>query len=575
VSTETEPETRTEAEAGARQAPHGERATRLAAILCVDDEPAVLAAVARDLRRRFGERYRVMRAGSGADALELLEELRRRGDHVALIVSDQRMPAMSGTDFLTRARAIYPEARRALLTAYSDTAAAIAAINEAGLDYYLLKPWDPPEEGLYPVVGDLLEIWEGKAELHQRGGVRILGHRFSAPTHDLRDFIARNRVPGRWLDIEGDREARDLLAACGMGEDCLPVVVLEDGTPLKQPSVSDLARRLGVSVAPSTDHYDLVIVGGGPAGLAAAVYGASEGLRTVMVESEAPGGQAGQSSRIENYLGFPSGLSGSDLARRATTQARRLGAELLTVSKATALRVEGAGRIVELTGGAQLSANSVIISSGVSYRMMQAPGFSDLTGAGVYYGAAMTEARACADQHVVVIGGANSAGQAAMYFSNFAHRVSMVVRADSLAKSMSHYLIEQIEKTPNIEVRTRSEAIAAEGEDGHLARLVIRGSDGTETTEQVDACFVFIGAAPRTDWLDGVIARDEKGFILAGLDAREQGWPLSRPPHTLETSVPGVFVAGDVRARSIKRVASAVGEGSMAVSLIHQYLADG
>jgi thioredoxin reductase (NADPH) len=573
VSTETEPETRTDAEQGAQ--PHTERPTRLAAILCVDDEPAVLAAVARDLRHKFGERYRVMRAGSGADALELLEELRRRGDHVALIVSDQRMPAMSGTEFLTRAREIYPEARRALLTAYSDTAAAIAAINEAGLDYYLLKPWDPPEEGLYPVVGDLLEIWEGKAELHQRGGVRILGHRFSAPTHDLRDFIARNRVPGRWLDIEGDREARELLAACGMGEDCLPVVVLEDGTPLKQPSVAELAQRLGVSVAPSTDHYDLVIVGGGPAGLAAAVYGASEGLRTVMVESEAPGGQAGQSSRIENYLGFPSGLSGSDLARRATTQARRLGAELLTVSKVTALRVEGAGRIVELTGGAELSANSVIISSGVSYRMMQAPGFADLTGAGVYYGAAMTEARSCADQHVVVIGGANSAGQAAMYFANFAKRVSVLVRADSLTKSMSHYLIEQIDKTPNIEVRTRSEAIAAEGEDGHLARLVIRGADGTETTEDVDACFVFIGAAPRTDWLDGVIARDEKGFILAGLDAREQGWPLSRPPHTLETSVPGVFVAGDVRARSIKRVASAVGEGSMAVSLIHQYLADG
>jgi thioredoxin reductase (NADPH) len=575
MSTETEAEIRPEADEGAVHPAPAERPTRLAAILCVDDEPAVLAAVARDLRRRFGERYRVMRAGSGADALELLEELRRRGDHVALIVSDQRMPAMSGTDFLTRAREIFPEARRALLTAYSDTAAAIAAINEAGLDYYLLKPWDPPEEGLYPVVGDLLEIWEGKAELHQRGGVRVLGHRFSKATHDLRDFIARNRVPGRWLDVEGDSEARELLAACGMDEDCLPVVVLEDGTPLQQPSVADLAQRLGVSASPSTDHYDLVIVGGGPAGLAAAVYGASEGLRTVMVESEAPGGQAGQSSRIENYLGFPSGLSGSDLARRATTQARRLGAELLTVSKATALRVEGAGRIVELTGGAQLSANSVIISSGVSYRMMQAPGFMDLTGAGVYYGAALTEARACADQHVVVIGGANSAGQAAVYFANFATRVTTLVRADSLAKSMSHYLIEQIDQIPNIEVRTRSQAIAAEGEDGHLARLVIRGADGGETTEEVDACFVFIGAAPRTDWLDGVVARDEKGFILAGLDAREQGWPLSRPPHTLETSVPGVFVAGDVRARSIKRVASAVGEGSMAVSLIHQYLADG
>ncbi|HET9125939.1 MAG TPA: FAD-dependent oxidoreductase, partial [Solirubrobacteraceae bacterium] len=485
---------------------------------------------------------------------------------------------MSGTEFLTRAREIYPEARRALLTAFSDTAAAIAAINEAGLDYYLLKPWDPPEEGLYPVIGDLLEIWEGKGELYQRGGVRVLGHRFSKATHDLRDFIARNRVPGRWLDIEGDGEARQLLAACGMDEGCLPVVVLEDGTPLRQPSITDLARRLGVSATPSAEHYDLVIVGGGPAGLAAAVYGASEGLRTVMVESEAPGGQAGQSSRIENYLGFPSGLSGSDLARRATTQARRLGAELLSVSRATALHVEGAGRIVELTGGAQLSANSVIISSGVSYRMMPAPGFAELTGAGVYYGAALTEARACADQHVVVIGGANSAGQAAVYFANYATRVTMLVRAGTLAKSMSHYLIEQIEATPNIEVRTRAEAIAAEGEDGHLARLVIREAGGGEITERgeaVDACFVFIGAAPRTDWLEGVVARDEKGFILAGLDARDHGWPLSRPPHTLETSVPGVFVAGDVRARSIKRVASAVGEGSMAVSLIHQYLADG
>jgi thioredoxin reductase (NADPH) len=333
-----------------------------------------------------------------------------------------------------------------------------------------------------------------------------------------------------------------------------------------------------VSSAPAADHYDLVIVGGGPAGLAAAVYGASEGLRTVMVEAEAPGGQAGQSSRIENYLGFPSGLSGSDLARRATTQARRLGAELLTISKATALRVEGAGRIVELTGGAQLSANSVIVSSGISYRMMKAPGFAELTGAGVYYGATLTEARSCIKQHVVVIGGANSAGQAAVYFSGYAAKVTMLVRADSLAKSMSHYLIEQIESIDNIEVRTSTEAIAAEGEDGHLARLVIRGAGGgsvIETTEDVDACFVFIGALPRTDWLDGVIARDAKGFILAGPEARPHGWPLKRAPHTLETSVPGVFVAGDVRARSIKRVASAVGEGSMAVSLIHQYLADG
>ena len=546
---------------------------RRPAILTVDDEPTVLAAVARDLRRGFGERYRIVRAASGAEALELLGEVRRRGDPVALIIADQRMPGMEGTELLSRAREIFPDAKRALLTAYADTQAAIAAINEVDLDYYLLKPWDPPEESLYPVVEDLLQTWEGGAELAATG-VRVLGHRFSKHTHDLRDFLARNRVPGRWLDVEREGEAQELLQVAGVGEERLPVVLLEDGSVLERPTVMELAERLGVAVAPASEHYDLVIVGGGPAGLAAAVYGASEGLRTVMVESEAPGGQAGQSSRIENYLGFPSGLSGSDLARRATTQARRLGAELLTVSDAVRLRVEGAGRIVELTGGAQLSANSVLVSSGVSYRMMGAPGFADLTGAGVYYGATLTEARSCAEQHVVVIGGANSAGQAAVYFSSYAQKVTMLVRSDSLARSMSHYLIEQIAALDNVEVRTGAEAIAAQGPDGRLERLVVRGRDG-ERTEDVDACFVFIGALPQTDWLDGVVARDERGFILAGADVRERGWPLRREPQTLETSVPGVFVAGDVRARSIKRVASAVGEGSMAVTLIHQYLADG
>lgn len=546
---------------------------RRPAILCVDDEPTVLAAVSRDLRRGFGEHYRIVRAGSGPEALELLGELRRRGDQVALLVADQRMPGMEGTEFLTRAREIYPEAKRTLLTAYADTQAAIAAINEVALDYYLLKPWDPPEEGLYPVVRDLLETWEGTAEL-AASGVRIIGHRFSKETHDLRDFIAGNRIPGRWLDLEREAEAQELIRVAGVPQERLPVVLLEDGTVLERPTVMELAERLGVVAAPSSDHYDLVIVGGGPAGLAAAVYGASEGLRTVMVESEAPGGQAGQSSRIENYLGFPSGLSGSDLARRATTQARRLGAELLTVSDAIALKVEGAGRIIELTGGTQLSANSVLVSSGVSYRMMPAPGFADFTGAGVYYGAALTEARSCSQQHVVVIGGANSAGQAAVYFSQYAYRVTMLVRSGSLAKSMSHYLIAQIDALDNVEVRLNSEAVAAEGSDGRLRRLTVRGPDG-ESSESVDACFVFIGALPRTDWLDGVVARDERGFILAGPDARDHGWPLAREPQALETSVPGVFVAGDVRARSIKRVASAVGEGSMAVSLIHQYLASG
>jgi thioredoxin reductase (NADPH) len=542
-------------------------------ILAVDDEPSVLAAVARDLRRGFGEHYRILRAGSGPDALELLNEMRRRGESLAMVVADQRMPGMEGTELLVKARQIYPDAKRVLLTAYADTQAAIAAINEVALDYYLLKPWDPPEEYLFPVVEDLLTTWQAGAAL-EAGGVRVVGHRFSKDTHDLRDFLARNRVPGRWLDVERDSEARELLTVAEVAEDRLPVVFLEDGGVLERPTVLELAERLGVAAAPVSDHYDLVIVGGGPAGLAAAVYGASEGLRTVMVERDAPGGQAGQSSRIENYLGFPTGLSGSDLARRATDQARRLGAELLSVSDVVALKVEGAGRFVELAGGVQLSANTVLVASGVSYRMMPAPGFADFTGAGVYYGAALTEARSCSQQHVVVIGAANSAGQAAVHFAGYAARVTMLVRGDSLAKSMSAYLIDQIARFENIEVLTRTEAAAAEGENGRLTRLRLRGQDGVERTEEVDACFVFIGAAPRTDWLDGVVARDERGFILAGADAREHGWPLQREPRTLETSVPGVFVAGDVRARSIKRVASAVGEGSMAVSLIHEYLAE-
>jgi thioredoxin reductase (NADPH) len=405
------------------------------------------------------------------------------------------------------------------------------------------------------------------------GGVRVIGHRFSADTHELRDFLARGRVPGRWLDIERDPEARELLAVSGSSDERLPVVVLEDGTVLERPSVREVADRLGVVSRPASEHYDLVIVGGGPAGLAAAVYGASEGLRTVMVERESPGGQAGQSSRIENYLGFPTGVSGSDLARRATDQARRLGAELLPLSSAEALHVEGAGRIVKLAGGVELSANSVLVASGVSYRRMPAPGFDRFTDAGVYYGAALTEARSCRGQHVAVVGGANSAGQAAVYFSGYAARVTMIVRGPSLQKSMSSYLIEQIGALGNIDVLTETEAVAAEG-DGRLKRLRVRGSDGAQRPLDVDACFVFIGAAPRTDWLDGVIARDEKGFILAGADVRAHGWPLTREPYALETSVPGVMVAGDVRAASAKRVASAVGEGSMAVWLIHQYLAE-
>jgi thioredoxin reductase (NADPH) len=544
---------------------------RRPAILAVDDEPAVLAAVARDLRRGFGERYRILRATSGAEALEVLAEVRRRGDPVAMLIADQRMPGMPGTEYLVEARKLVPDAKRVLLTAYADTEAAIAAINDVALDYYLLKPWDPPEEQLFPIVEDLLTTWESGAAL-EAGGVRVIGHRFSRDTHELRDFLARNRVPARWLDVERDGEARELLQVAGVSADRLPVALLEDGSVLERPTVLELAERLGVAGRPAADHYDLVIVGGGPAGLAAAVYGASEGLRTVMVERDAPGGQAGQSSRIENYLGFPAGLSGSDLARRATDQARRLGAELLSVQDAVALRVEGAGRIVELSGGGALSANCVLVASGVAYRQLDTPGFAELTGAGIYYGAAMTEARSCADQHVVIIGGANSAGQAAVYFSGYADRVTMLVRS-TLEKSMSHYLIEQIAGLPNIDVRTGAWAVAAAG-DGHLERLTVRDADDAEAVLDADACFVFIGAAPRTDWLDGVVARDERGFILAGPDAHGAGWPLKRDPYHLETTVPGVFVAGDVRARSIKRVASAVGEGSMAVSLVHQYLVD-
>src|SRR5215217_6808160 len=548
----------------------GERERR-PAIVAVDDEPAVLAAVARDLRRGFGDRYRILRATSGAEALDLLKDARARALPVAMLVADQRMPGMSGTEYLVQARTLAPGAKRLLLTAYADTEAAISAINDVALDYYLLKPWDPPEEQLYPVVEDLLTTWESGAAL-EAGGVRLIGHRFSKDSHDLRDFLARNRVPARWLDVERDGEARELLTVAGVGDDGLPVALLEDGTVLERPTVLELAERLGVASRPAADHYDLVIVGGGPAGLAAAVYGASEGLRTVLVERDAPGGQAGQSSRIENYLGFPAGLSGSDLARRATDQARRLGAELLTVRDVVSLRAEGAGRLVELAGGASLSANCVLVASGVSYRQLDTPGFAGLTGAGVYYGAAMTEARSCADQQVVIIGGANSAGQAAVYFSGYAGKVTMLVRGDGLERSMSHYLIAQIAGLGNVEVRAGTVATEAVGDGGRLRAVRVRTGD-EELEIPADACFVFIGAAPRTEWLAGVVARDERGFILAGPDVAGDGWTLKRDPYVLETSVPGVFVAGDVRSRSIKRVASAVGEGSMAVSLIHEYLA--
>ena len=540
-------------------------------ILAVDDDPAVLAEVARDLRSRFGDRYRIMRADSGAGALEMLGEIRRRGEQVALLIADQRMPEMEGTAYLLRARELVPDAKRVLLTAYADTAAAISAINQVGLDYYLVKPWDPPEDEFYPVIEDLLAAWEAHSA-RTPGGLRMIGHRYSRESHALREFLARNRVPARWLDIERDAEARQLLDVSGVAEDSLPVALLEDGSVLARAGIRELAERLEICAEPESDHYDLVIVGGGPAGLAAAVYGASEGLRTVLVEREALGGQAGRSSRIENYLGFPVGLSGADLARRATDQAKRLGAELLVVHDAARLRAEGTGRIVEFSGGGAVSASAVIVATGVSYRELTAPGFADFAGTGVYYGAALCEAQRCGNRHIAVIGGANSAGQAAVHFSQFASSVSMLIRANSLEKSMSRYLIEQIAAIPNIVVRTGSEAVEAVGVDGHLTALRIRDHTGAEQLEETEACFIFIGAAPHTDWLDGVVARDDRGYLQTGLDVRGCGWLLPRDPYFLESSVPGIFVAGDVRARSLKRVASAVGEGSMAVSLVHDYL---
>ena len=551
-----------------------EATVRRPALLVVDDEPPVLRAVQRDLRGRFGEDYRVLRAGSGAEAEELMRELRRRGEALALVLADQRMPGMTGVELLESARDVFPKAKRALLTAYADTDAAIAAINRAQIDYYLQKPWDPPEERLFPTLDDLLGDWQADAVLADPEA-RVVGHRFSPGSHEARDFLARNRVPYEWLELDRDPEARRLLDIAGVAADRLPAVFLRDGSVLEAPTPLELAGRLGIPTQAELDFYDLVIVGGGPAGLAAAVYGASEGLRTVLVEREAPGGQAGQSSRIENYLGFPNGLSGADLARRAHDQARRFGAELLTVQEVTNLEARGPQRVVTLAGGGELAAHSVLIATGVAYRRLDAPGVEALEGRGVYYGASLVEAEACKGQTVAVVGGANSAGQAAVYLSRKADRVLVLVRGESLEKSMSHYLIEQIAAIPNIEVRTRTQVAAAMG-DGHLEALRLAGPGGEEELPVV-SMFVFIGAAPYTDWVGDRVGRDGSGFVLAGPDvalADGHRWPLERDPFLLETTLPGVFVAGDVRHRSIKRVASAVGEGSMSVQFIHQYLAD-
>lgn len=541
-------------------------------IVAVDDDPAVLAAVSRDLRRHYGGSYRVVRTDSGQRALELVQEAKLRGDDVALFLVDQRMPRMSGLEFLAQARELYPDARRVLLTAYADTEASIRAINETKLHYYLMKPWDPPEERLYPVLDDLLDDWRAQWQ-PAFTGVTVVGHAYDPSTHALKDFLTRNLVPYRWLDVELSPEAEPLLKAAGAGPSDLPVVVLEDGQALLAPELSEVAARVGLKQRPELKSYDLVIVGAGPAGLAAAVYGASEGLSTLLVEAEAPGGQAGLSSAIENYLGFPAGLSGSDLARRAVTQAKRFGAEILNPVRATALRREDPYRVVTLSDGSEVAARAVLIATGVAYRRLDAPGADELAGAGVYYGAAATEAMSVTGRKVFVVGAGNSAGQAAMYLSRFASEVVLLVRGSGLAATMSSYLIAQLEANERVKVRCRTVVARLHG-GGRLEAVTLRELDNErDYDEDAAAVFVFIGATPHTDWLPPDVLRDPQGYVLSGEDLPAVPGPGRRERAWLETSVPGVFVAGDVRHRSVKRIASAVGEGAMAVQAVHRYLA--
>ncbi|MBW4613606.1 MAG: FAD-dependent oxidoreductase [Desmonostoc vinosum HA7617-LM4] len=545
-------------------------------ILTVDDDPEVLQAVTRDLRQKYGENYRILRADSGASALEALEQIKLRNQPVALFLADQRMPQMSGVEFLERAMSIFPDTKRALLTAYADTDAAIRAINTTRIDYYLMKPWDPPEERLYPVLNDLLDDWQ--ATFHPPfAGIRVIGNRWSPQSHQVKDFLARNQVPYEWMDIELSTEAQQLFQYAKCDRLQLPLVIFPDGSNLVQPNNIQIAEKIGLQTQAEKPFYDLVIVGGGPAGLAAAVYGASEGLRTVLIEREAPGGQAGTSSRIENYLGFPVGLSGGDLARRAVTQARRFGVEILTPQEAKEIRVADPYRFLQLADGSEISCHTIILALGVAWRRLDVPGLDRLTGAGVYYGAAQTEALSCKDEDVYIVGGANSAGQAAMYFSKYARQVTMLVRGESLTISMSQYLIDQIANTPNITVQNYTSVVEAKGETSLEAIVLENKLTGEKQTVPATSLFIFIGAVPNTDWLDGIVQRDDRGFILTGPDLqrdgqRIKGWTLERSPYLLETNVPGIFAVGDVRHKSVKRVASGVGEGSICVQFVHQYL---
>src|SRR3954451_13294804 len=548
-------------------------------LLSVDDDSDVLRAIERDLRSKYGAEYRVIGSDSPEAALDLLKQLKLRNDSVALLLADQRMPRMDGVQFLQEAMRIYPDAKRALLTAYADTNAAISAINEAGINYFFMKPWDPPADRLYPQLDDLLDDWQASYR-PQFEGIRVLGTRWSPRSYELRDFLARNHVPYQWIDVEtsaNDPETKRLVDALGPEAANLPVVLFPDGTKLLESVPADVAQKVGLRTRAQTDFYDLAIVGGGPAGLAAAVYGASEGLHTVIVEREAPGGQAGMSSRIENYLGFPTGLSGGDLARRAVVQARRFGVEILAPQTVVNMRTEGSYRIIKLADDSEISCHALMVATGVQWRRLDAPGIDRLQGAGVYYGGGSTEAISCKGEIVYVVGGANSAGQAAMNFSKYAERVVILVRGASLASTMSQYLIEQIEHTPNIQLWTHANVAEAHGET-HLEEISVLCSD-TNKVERVPASsmFIFIGALPRTDWLGDLVERDDRGFILTGPDLmwegkRPKSWTLERDPFLLETNIPGLFAVGDVRHGSVKRVASGVGEGSVAVQFIHQYL---
>ena len=553
-------------------------------ILTVDDDPAVSRAVARDLRRHYGEHYRIVRAESGPDALETLAELKLRGDTVAVFVADYRMPQMSGTEFLEEAMDLYPLARRVLLTAYADTHAAIEAINVVDLDHYLLKPWDPPEEKLYPVIDGLLEAWRAAGD-HAIPHTKVIGHRWNPRSWEVRQFLARNQHSFRSF-MADEAKGKQLLDAAGLDGFQLPVVITEQGETLVEPTDAELAAMLGLSTSPSLEMYELAVVGGGPAGLAAAVYGASEGLNTVLIEETTTGGQAGRSSKIENYLGFPTGVSGAELTTSARRQAERFGAEVITTRKAVKLEADdsGSARTIRFEDGSTIGAQAVILATGVDYRQLRVKGCwedpddntCNYVGRGVYYGASVSDASECRGENVYIVGGANSAGQAAMYMSREAESVTLLVRGPSLEASMSYYLIQQIEKNDKIKVRTCTEVVDSLGDDDHLTGLVLEDKR-TGEKENVDCSRMccFIGAEPRTNWLDGVVARDDYGFILTGPDLKDVcGWTLDRPPHHLETSVPGVFVAGDVRAESAKRVAAAVGEGSMAVMLVHRYLAE-